>query len=222
MEPSSGTSDAVTTELRRVVEELAALHGCHTVILYGSRARGEARPDSDFDLLLVRRGGPHEREVRDIEGLAIDAWVEDEGSLDVTRDPGLLRVRNGVLIRDEHGFGAELLRRVQEAFARGPAPLPRGERGALRAWGRKMLARIASRSVEGDYRRASLLAELLPIYFQIRGRWYLGPGEGLRRIAAEDPRAWDAFAAALTPGAPDAALARLVEIVLEDAAAGGD
>ena len=36
---------------------------CHTVILYGSRARGDAGPDSDYDLIGFRdRDGPPLRE----------------------------------------------------------------------------------------------------------------------------------------------------------------
>lgn len=34
------------------------------IVLYGSRAKGEARPDSDFDLLVVYRGDLSRREAR--------------------------------------------------------------------------------------------------------------------------------------------------------------
>ncbi|AKT42070.1 nucleotidyltransferase domain-containing protein [Chondromyces crocatus] len=213
-------SDRVSPHERRVIEALAEQHGCHAAILYGSRGRGEGRPDSDHDLLLVRKDGAAERLVRPIEGLAIDAWIEPEAALDVTKDPGLLRIREGIVIVDAHGFGAALLKRAQQVFREGPAPLPPGEREALQAWGQKMLARLAERSIEGNYRRASLLAELLPAYFQLRGAFYLGPREALQQLAKEDVCVYEAFSGALEPGAPDSAIARLVNLVIDQAPGG--
>jgi predicted nucleotidyltransferase len=56
--------DAVLAEIiRRLVEAL----GPERIYLFGSRARGDAQPDSDYDLLLVvsERVGPgHEMERR--------------------------------------------------------------------------------------------------------------------------------------------------------------
>ena len=39
-------------EKRKEVLRIAAFHGAHNVRLFGSMARGEARPDSDIDLLV--------------------------------------------------------------------------------------------------------------------------------------------------------------------------
>lgn len=33
------------------------------VILFGSRARGESRPDSDYDILVIKKGIENEREI---------------------------------------------------------------------------------------------------------------------------------------------------------------
>ena len=49
MPPGPGADERIARMTRRVVEEFDPLR----VILFGSRARGDARPDSDVDLLVV-------------------------------------------------------------------------------------------------------------------------------------------------------------------------
>jgi predicted nucleotidyltransferase len=40
-----------------MVQTLAVDHGCHAVILYGSRARGDFQPASDWDVAGIRETG---------------------------------------------------------------------------------------------------------------------------------------------------------------------
>jgi len=48
---------------REIARRLATAFGARRVLLYGSRARGDARPDSDYDLIVVADlpGQPWER-----------------------------------------------------------------------------------------------------------------------------------------------------------------
>ena len=65
-------SEAVASELRRVVDAIATSIHPEAVILFGSRARGDARPESDFDLAIVAPDGVARRRVamRAYESLA--------------------------------------------------------------------------------------------------------------------------------------------------------
>jgi predicted nucleotidyltransferase len=65
-------SGAVAAELTRVVEAIATSIRPDAVILFGSRARGDARAESDFDLAIVAPDGVVRRRVamRAYESLA--------------------------------------------------------------------------------------------------------------------------------------------------------
>lgn len=52
--------DAVAMAHRLLGQQLVS------VVLYGSRARGDARPDSDFDLLIIADSLPGERQRREL------------------------------------------------------------------------------------------------------------------------------------------------------------
>ena len=44
--------------LAEIVQTLTVDHGCHSVILYGSWARGDLQPTSDWDVAGIRETGP--------------------------------------------------------------------------------------------------------------------------------------------------------------------
>lgn len=50
--------------VERVVKQIAELVHPQKIILFGSRATGQARPDSDLDLLIVYSGKKSKREVK--------------------------------------------------------------------------------------------------------------------------------------------------------------
>jgi predicted nucleotidyltransferase len=210
---------------RRQVGDIALLvmeeHACHTVILYGSYARGDATPHSDIDLLAVREGGATVRDARVVQGAYLDAFVYPEAKLE-SLDASFLRLLGGVVMAERNGFGRALLERVQALEAQGPPPMPEDERRALVVWSQKMLDRFRGRDdIEANYRRMLLLPTALEDYFLLRGLWFRGSKEGFAWLREHDPRAYAAFERAARPGAPDEAFCELVDCVFRFDAASG-
>jgi hypothetical protein len=84
-------------EMREVIVQIAAKHGATQVRLIGSVARGDARCDSDFDLLVTWSEGTslldHAALMLDLEGLlgrkvdiASDGWLKTSIRESVYRD----------------------------------------------------------------------------------------------------------------------------------------
>ena len=60
-----------TRELNRIVRRVVERFDPERIILFGSRARGDSRPDSDFDLLIVMPVQGSRREAAVQVGLAV-------------------------------------------------------------------------------------------------------------------------------------------------------
>ena len=83
--------EAKKEEILRV----AAKHGAHNVRVFGSVARGEARPDSDVDFLVNMEPG---RTLFDMGGLLMDLRDLLGVNVDVVTEHGLKqRIRDRVL-----------------------------------------------------------------------------------------------------------------------------
>ncbi len=200
-------------EIERLALCITGVHGCHTTILYGSRARGDFTPRSDVDLIGIRSEGTSVRDARVVEGLYFDVFVYPESAL-ATLEPSHLRLLGGVVLQEAGGFGTGLLARVKELSDRGPPALPEDEHRALLVWSRKMLDRLrGQQGVEADYRRMFLVIQALEDYFSLRGAWFRGPKEAFGWLRANDPATHASFEAASRSGASEGDLAALVAAV---------
>ena len=200
-------------EIERLALATMEAHGCHTAILYGSRARGDATPQSDVDLICVRETGAAVRDARIVDGVYLDAFIYAEAGLK-TLEPSLLRILGGVVICERGGFGSALLAQIQEFDGRGPAPLPDDERGALVVWSQKMLDRFRGQhGLDANYRRMFLLVRALEDYFLLRNAWFRGEKEALAWLLQHDRSAYILFERAADSGATDSAFSDLVRAV---------
>ena len=196
--------------LAAVVKEFQRKHHCHTLILYGSHARGDATPASDYDLLGIRDAGEVVRDARLWRGVYLDFFVYPQRKAKAGQ---LMHIRGAKVLLQKGRFGDRLLARIEKAYAAGPKPLPPDELHARKVWARKMLDRARVGDAEGNYRRVWLLTALLENYFAGRDLWYGGSKASLRWLRENDPKASAQFEKALKPGAPISTIATLVELI---------
>jgi hypothetical protein len=187
----------------------------HTVLLYGSRARGDATPHSDWDVACVA----------DVDEARQYGWLEDGAFLDVFVYPALgdpqpddLRMLGSRVLLDERGVAQPFLRRVAELEVRGPTPMPAHQREMELTWIAKMVERARRglddpEDLEAHYRRHWLLKSLLEYAFTLRDRWFPGPRAAIAILRREDPAFCTLFEEALAPDASLVAVERLAAAV---------
>lgn len=195
------TKQTKDPELIKIAEELRVLHGAHTVILYGSRARGEETPTSDYDVMGVAAIPAVRRDARPWKGAAyLDAFIHPEEKL-AEPNASHLYMRGGVILFEKEDFGTRFLNALDAIHARGPTPLPQDERSGRLTWYAKTLERIRRDDPEAHFRRAMLLQGLLEDYFALRTQWYEGPRRALAWLRINDKAFSSAYEAALRPNA---------------------
>jgi uncharacterized protein len=87
--------EELLADRREDILRVAAQHGAHNVRVFGSVARGDARPDSDVDLLVELEAG---RSLLDLGGLLMDLQTLLGREVDIVTDKGLRdRIRARVL-----------------------------------------------------------------------------------------------------------------------------
>ena len=199
-------------DLDDIAKALRDERACHTAILYGSRAAGNAGPGSDYDVAGFAAIKAVERITGPWRDAYLDIFVHPEERL-ATASADLLHLRGGKVLFEKGGAGTRFLAMLDKLHAEGPERLGESELRARRHWAWKMRDRAASEDAEGDFRRAWLLTALLEDYFHMRGEWYEGPRRSLAHLAATNPQLHAQFEAALRPGASLATIERLVESV---------
>jgi predicted nucleotidyltransferase len=201
-----------------LVEELVRVHAAHTVILYGSRARRDATPESDIDVAAFADAGETNRDARLWNEIYLDGFVYPTAVIATfpsSSEPDLemLKFLGARVLLDTRGLATPFLEAVAALDRRGPAPLSEPEARMRRVWAKKMLARIRRGDVEAHYRFHWLLYQLLEDHFALRGVWYRGPKLALAGLRGGEPEVVAAFQRALAPGASIAELEGLVDLV---------
>jgi len=200
-----------------LIDELRRIHGVHTIILYGSRSRGEATAESDIDVASYADVASTTRDARLWNGMYLDAFIYPSVRLGDAPDAEMLKLCGAQVLLDERGLAEPYLEQVSALEQQGPPALSEAEQRMRRVWVRKMLARLRRGDVEAHYRHHWLLYQLLEDYFALRGEWYRGPKRALADLLTNAPETFVAFERALVPGAPLEALEALAELVVSEA-----
>jgi hypothetical protein len=206
---AGGDQQRLLDLLRRYLEEDL---GCHTAILYGSRARGDGDATSDIDVVAFRDAGETGQLAHRWRDLFLDLFLYPTAT---KPDPDWLRLHGGRVLFQRGSDGDEVLAAVEATFAAGPEPLSAGDARTRRLWLEKMLARAEKGDPEGNYRRHWLLMVLLEDYFALRRQWYLGPKRSLAFLESERPKDFAAFCRAFAPSASIEDIRAAVTMVIE-------
>ena len=197
--------------LHLIIEDLRKKQGCHTAILYGSRARGDETLASDYDILGIRDSGDVVRDARLLNGFYLDIFIYSESKI-LSPDETMLHMRGGRILFQKAELATTFLSRLDEIHSAGPKKHPPDEVEARRVWSKKMLDRAKIGNIEGNFRRAWLVTALLEDHFALRGEWYRGPKESLKWLQSNRPQLYKCFELALKPGA---SLSVIEELVVE-------
>ncbi|MEB3229393.1 MAG: nucleotidyltransferase domain-containing protein [Leptolyngbyaceae bacterium] len=201
--------------LREVINELES-KGYHTIILYGSRAKGKETKLSDYDLIAIGKNGKNLHENRLICGFYIDLFIYNEADVK-NIDSSFLRVRGGIVLKEKDNLGQHILEKVEEIFISKPQAPTEAQIEFQRSWARKMIERVDSKEneiTEINYRRVEILYLLLEQYFVLRRKWYLGPKESFSWLKKHDLNTYKCFDKALSSSASVSDIIQLVNRVL--------
>jgi predicted nucleotidyltransferase len=177
-----------------IVEKLRSRADVLAVILFGSYARGDSRPDSDIDLLAIVTGG-YQRRVEHLDGQAFEViYVTEKGAVDHWKSD-----RHGAaslwevaqVVFDKDGTG-ERLKQAGESLRVEQRPAPSPQQIAHFRFDQEDAIRAVEAMVDGDRATAALLlqkkvAALIELHFAIGRSWIPAPKQLLGRLREENP-----------------------------------
>ncbi len=177
------TNDPV---LKSIIKKLREDFNCHTIFLYGSRARGLETSTSDYDVTGICRHGEKTRIVKKQKGFFWDVFVYPEKDLRILGESHF-SWKGAKLIYSEGSYGKKFITRLEKLLLKPYKPQPKFEIDVLKVWAHKELERCRVNDIQGLYRRAEFHNALIDHYFFIRQKRFLGPKESFSWLLKHDP-----------------------------------
>lgn len=182
--------------LDSIIKELKNRYRCHTIILYGSRARSQTTPTSDYDVVGVCKRGKKTRIAKKQRGYYWDVFVYAEKDLRKLGDQHMSWKQAKILYANGP-YGLRLLKRIKNLLKRPFKRHPQYEIDITKVWAQKELDRCKMKDVQGLFRRVEFHNALFNHYFFIRQKRFWGPKEGFAWMAKNDPKTFDLIERAL-------------------------
>jgi len=222
----------LSDEEDNLIDFLEERYGCHTVILYGSRAMGTQRPDSDWDVVgICSHQGPTWYHGA-VDGVGdVNAYIHSEREADYRLSAHsalyqplhhFFRLRFGKVLVQEKGLGDAIVGRAKTMHQQAPgtpsAALVARQRYVLFTYGMGILRNSALHEAERQLERAELLTLSFGIYFQQRGMWRMTTKNpsGLAYIEKTDPIGYALLEEAYKPTATPEAIEAWLHHVMQD------
>lgn len=181
-----------------IVEELQASYHCHTIILFGSRARGDFNPTSDYNIAGITSLSDRKWVARFDEKHQVfyDFLIFPEEELTTPNDTHL-RMSDGIIIIDHNDIGNRFLARLRQ-MANEPLSISDDEIQARKIWYKKMLVRAEVGDLEGKYRRIWSIFRILEDYFAFKKLRYHGAKKAFLDLNKHDLEILNLFERALS------------------------
>jgi predicted nucleotidyltransferase len=171
--------------LTSIVRTLRQKYKCHTIILYGSRARGLTTATSDYDVFGVSRNGEKTRLAKKQKGYYWDVFVYPEKDLRKLGEQHFLW-KGARIVYEKGSYGEKLLKRLDKILKTPFKPQPQYEIDITKVWAQKELDRCRMTDIQGLFRRAELHNALINHYFFMRQIRFLGPKEAFAWLEEND------------------------------------
>jgi predicted nucleotidyltransferase len=98
-----------------IVDELKMTYHCHTIILYGSRARGDFNPASDYDVAGISANITEKQWIArfdEAHQVFHDIFIFSERDLKEPNESHL-QISDGIVLMETNHFGTNLLKQLQ-------------------------------------------------------------------------------------------------------------
>lgn len=183
--------------MEKIIEYIKNRYKPLSVIVYGSFADGSNNEHSDFDALVITKGGEKLHDVSFVGEVQLDVFVYPLSYFEEDFDcDEVIQIFDGKIIIDSGNVGKNLKERVNVYLDSLPKKTKEENKEQVK-WCQKMLLRAKRGDSEGMFRWHCLLTESLQIYFDILGKVYFGPKKSLRYMKENRPDAFNIYTDAL-------------------------
>jgi predicted nucleotidyltransferase len=188
--------------LPEIIQHVRKKYGVSTVILYGSRARGEGNEKSDYDIIGVLKSGVPQEHLEVFKGARLDIalYPQKIDKEDAEDFPIAFFWEEAAILHQSHHEGEQFIKDVKKAFFIKKSDCFQTRKDRVRS-----LIINLDRSQENEIRehfyRHRFLTLSLVEYFPIRNLVYKGPRKSLGWLKKNDPLTYAAFRKALDPQA---------------------